>query len=100
MKNTQASARRNGLWRWIFVCSQTACLALLAIYIFQSHRGYKYVDHFYYPIRAALVDGTFLLTTLFLFFVSPFFFRRLGILAVTAWISALVAFVWISLPVF
>ena len=53
-----------------------------------------------YPVRAAIVAVVFSLTTVFLLLVSPFFFRRLGFLAVFSWLNAL-AVVWVaSQPVF
>ena len=41
----------------------------------------------------------FLLLECFLLFASPFFFRRLGKVAITAWAGALVGLVWMVVPV-
>ena len=80
------------VWRWIFLCCATSLITLLILTNIHEYRGNRYMDNFYHPIGFWIVKGISIGTDLFLLFVSPFFFRRLGILAVISWLIALVPF--------
>jgi hypothetical protein len=95
-----ARKRWRRFWWRAFVYSETALTTLVLIGMAQSGRGYPYLDFFYYPIRASLIIWTFIGTSLFLLFVSPFFFQRLGFLAIAGWILALVSIAWAAQPAF
>ena len=91
MNNERKPDHRTAVWRWIFLCCETSLITLLVVENIQSYCGYRYIDDLYHPIGAWIVKGIEIGTCLFLLFVSPFFFRRLGILAVISWLSALVS---------
>lgn len=95
------SERSTKIWRWVFLFSITSNVTVLLISYIQSCRGYKYVDTFYHPIRGGIIVGTSGVTTLFLVFASPLFFRgRLHVLAVIGWIYGVLAFLFECLPTF
>ena len=81
-------------WRWVFLFSQTALVTLIIIDEVQLSRGYRYLDFQNYPIRAEIVEYTLIGTTAFLLFVSPYFFRRLGFIAISGWMLAIVHLAW------
>jgi hypothetical protein len=92
---------RDRIWRWVFLCSLASYSTIVGVYVLQRYRGYPYLDVFYYPVRAGIVTWTLIVTQFFLLLVSPLFFQRLGALAISAWIIALVSLVWaISHPQF
>ena len=72
----------------------------MVIYVVQVSRGYRFLDYYTYPIRAGIVDGTLLLTSVLLLVATPFRFRRAGALAVAAWVYVFASVVWLCLPVF
>ena len=88
---------RMAVWRWVFLCSQTALLTQVALLTFYVHRYYYTFGDGPWAV-GLLVLGTLLLEA-FLLFASPFFFRQLGRVAFVAWISALAALVWAFVPV-
>jgi hypothetical protein len=95
-----AQRRFRGFWSRAFLYSEAALTTLLLIAMIQSGRGYSHLDFFYYPIRTSVFIWTFMGTSLFLLFVSPFFFRRLGFLAIDGWILAIFSIAWGALPTF
>jgi len=96
-----ATARKpwRKFWCRAFVYSETALTTLVLIAMVQSGRGYRHLDNSC-PIRESIIIWTFIATSLFLLFVAPFFFRRLGFLAIAGWILALVSIAWAAQPAF
>ena len=88
--------RPNPGWRWVFLCAEAALFTLSVVSVVKG--PYLHSDD--HPNLAEIVATVFFLTTVFLLFVSPFFFRRLGWLAVFSWLNALAVSVGASLPVF
>ncbi len=86
----------------MFLCCETSLLTLLEVSEIQwSHGGiHRGIDHFYHPVRAQIVDAVFAVTITFLFFSSPFFFRRLGLLAIVSWVTAVAEIISLSRPEF
>jgi len=91
----QASGKERGFWRWVFLCSLASNFAVFFISF-----GAPYVDYDDSPIRAAISVGVLFSTMLFGFFVGPFFFQRLGWLAILSWVLATVSVINEWLPVF
>lgn len=92
--------RQVKLWRWVFVCCETFLITILSISGIQSSRGYKYLDFFSHPIRASIIAVVDVGAILFLLTTSPFLVRRLGLLAIGGWITAIISLVWLALPAF
>lgn len=90
--------RQTAVWRWVFLCAQTVLLTLLALITLDLHRSHAAVEGT--PRFLHLLERGFLLLACFLLVAGPFFFRRLGWIALTAWIGALAALVWTFVPVF
>lgn len=88
---------RHRVWRWVFLCSQTALYTLLALALLRMHRGHTAIQGADLSFRIVLA-GLLGLTGL-LFCVCPFFFRRVGAMAVAAWISSLVALAIMFIPI-
>ena len=82
-------------WRWVFLCSEAALVGLMlaSMYGWSNAIKTRTVDDIYHPVRGGIVRLVLGLTTPFQAFASPFFFRRLGSLALVAWFSALAAFI-------
>ena len=92
----KAKTRANIVWRWVFLSATTA----LGISLFMWMRGGLFFDFLNYPYRAGFIAVVYLATMIFLLIGSPFFFRRLGVLAFLAWLVAILALLWIAQPVF
>ena len=90
--------RSTAIWRWVFLCCQTALLALLALATVELRRGHSAIEGPDRPLQVVIV--ALLSLTVFLLCASPFFFRRVGAVAVAAWVSSLVAIVSMVLPIF
>ena len=95
-----AGWRWRGFWYRAFLYSETALITIVLVSMIQSGRGYRHFDFFYNPIRALIIVWTFIGTSLFLLFASPFFFRRLGYLAIAGWIVAIFSILWAAQPTF
>jgi energy-converting hydrogenase Eha subunit A len=88
------------IWRWIFLCSETACLTMLIVAVYRMALGTPFIDTDVYPVRGGIVVGILIATPLLQLGMSPFFFRSVGFRAILAWVTAVAALVWWSLPTF
>lgn len=94
------TSQKRTVWRWFFLCALSAHITLMMVYVVQVLRGNRFLDYYTHPVGAGIVDGMLLVTTTFLLFTTPFFFRRAGALAIAAWVYTLASLVWLCLPVF
>ncbi len=93
---SQIPRRSTTVWGWVLLCSQTALYALLALAVFELSHRHSAIEGPNRPLQVIL--ALLLSLTVFLFFTCPFLFRRVGVLAVTAWIGSLIALVAMLLP--
>ena len=99
-RQPQERAGRERLWYWIFLCSQTSLVTLLVCSMVQAGFGRVYLDTYYHPVRAFIVEDGMIVTALFQFILSPFFFRRFPILALFSWLTSLFLFIWENHPTY
>jgi hypothetical protein len=85
--------RRLEVWRRLILFYLTALTTLLLMWVFRGPE----LNLEDYPRRAGFVLVVYIFTTVFLLFVSPFFFRRLAVLA---WLTAIFAAIWRAMPRF
>jgi len=87
-------------WRWIFILlltSNVAAAASLVVSMIQYQLGY--VSENLHPTLVLIIIMTMFWTMVFLLFVSPFFFRRIGFLPIVSWIIALAEMVFLHFAI-
>jgi hypothetical protein len=88
--------KRSPVWRRIFLYSLTSLVTIAATVSVDQSRGI-YIDQQSFPISTVMIEWIAVLSELFLLVFSPFFFRRLGNLAVLGWIVALFVLFLVSI---
>jgi hypothetical protein len=88
--------RSSPVWRWIFICSITAQIALSAINNLEYAFGYNVLS---FGPRAAIINGIPCVTAAVLLAFTPWIFRRKGLLGSCLWIVLLFVLFVLSMPI-